>query len=220
VHPNSKNIIASAGTEKPLQYNLDMSFIIVPPDQKKVPVKVVQYPGDFEQDARVHAKAMDAVRKPGVGVEVVVSRDVLGLGIHYRWSSLAEEHDHRAEVEGAVRAGDRAPDAPCHTADGRPIRLLDRCGGGVFTLLGFGSRAWAALAGRGSRLRTLRIGSEANSGDPVDLIDTDGHARRAYGMAAGGLVLVRPDLHVALTAPADGAGTVRAYLCRLGHPVA
>jgi hypothetical protein len=35
VHPNSKNIIASAGAEKPLLYNLDMSFIIVPPDQKK-----------------------------------------------------------------------------------------------------------------------------------------------------------------------------------------
>src|SRR6267378_2542560 len=31
VHPNSKNIIASSGAEKPLLYNLDMSFIIVPP---------------------------------------------------------------------------------------------------------------------------------------------------------------------------------------------
>src|SRR5207302_1112382 len=44
VHPNSKNIIASAGADKPLLYNLDMSFIIIPPDQKKVPVKVVSYP--------------------------------------------------------------------------------------------------------------------------------------------------------------------------------
>jgi hypothetical protein len=90
----------------------------------------------------------------------------------------------------------------------------------VFTLLGFGSPAGAALAGWGAGLRTLRIGSEANSGDPVDLIDADGHARRAYGMAGGGLVLVRPDLHVALTAPVEGAGAVRAYLSRLGHPAA
>jgi hypothetical protein len=156
--------------------------------------------------------------KPGVGVEVVVSQDVLGLGIHYRWSSLAEEHDQRPE--GAVRAGDRAPDAPCHGADGRPVRLLDRCGGGVFTLLAFGSPARAALDGWGSGMRGLRIGPEASDSGPADLIDTDGHARRSYGMGGGGLVLVRPDLHVALTAPAEGAGAVRAYLSRLGHPAA
>src|SRR5262245_51139840 len=43
VHPNSKNIVASAGLEKPLAWNMDMSFILVPPDQKKVQVKVVKY---------------------------------------------------------------------------------------------------------------------------------------------------------------------------------
>jgi hypothetical protein len=40
VHPNSKNLIASVGADKPLQYNLDMGFVIVPPDQKKVEVKI------------------------------------------------------------------------------------------------------------------------------------------------------------------------------------
>ena len=90
----------------------------------------------------------------------------------------------------------------------------------MFTLLAFGSPAWAANVGWGSGLRALRIGSEASDPGPADLIDTDGHARRSYGMGGGGLVLVRPDLHVALTAPAEGAGAVRAYLSRLGHPAA
>ncbi len=44
VHPKSKNIIASIGADKPLRYNTDMSFILVPPDQKKVEVKLVETP--------------------------------------------------------------------------------------------------------------------------------------------------------------------------------
>ena len=35
VHPNSRNIIASIGADKPLRYNPDMGFVLVPPDQKK-----------------------------------------------------------------------------------------------------------------------------------------------------------------------------------------
>ena len=36
IRANSKNIIASVGAEKPLAYNSDMGFILVPPDQKRV----------------------------------------------------------------------------------------------------------------------------------------------------------------------------------------
>jgi hypothetical protein len=32
VHPNSQKIIASIGAEKPLRYNPDMGFVLVPPD--------------------------------------------------------------------------------------------------------------------------------------------------------------------------------------------
>ena len=49
VHPNSKNIVASVGNEKPLRYNPDMGFIIVPPDQKRVDVKLVGYPGESDK---------------------------------------------------------------------------------------------------------------------------------------------------------------------------
>ena len=39
-HPNSDRIIASIGRDKPLRYNPDMAFILVPPNQKRVPVPV------------------------------------------------------------------------------------------------------------------------------------------------------------------------------------
>jgi hypothetical protein len=49
LHPNSKKIIASIGAGKPLRYNPDMSFILVPPDQKKVEVKIVASPDESDK---------------------------------------------------------------------------------------------------------------------------------------------------------------------------
>ncbi len=46
---NSKEMIAGIGADKKLAYNLDMSFIIVPPDQKKVPVKILLYPDESDK---------------------------------------------------------------------------------------------------------------------------------------------------------------------------
>jgi hypothetical protein len=43
VHPDSKAIVASIGADKPLRYNPDMAFILVPPGQKRVPVKLSAY---------------------------------------------------------------------------------------------------------------------------------------------------------------------------------
>jgi hypothetical protein len=48
VHPNSKNLVASVGLEKRLAYNLDMAFILVPPDQKRVPVRLNGYPDESD----------------------------------------------------------------------------------------------------------------------------------------------------------------------------
>lgn len=47
-HPDSDAIIQSIGRDKPLRYNPDMSFILVPPDQKRVEVKVVEYPDESD----------------------------------------------------------------------------------------------------------------------------------------------------------------------------
>jgi hypothetical protein len=40
LHPNSKKIIASIGVNKPMRYNADMGFVLVPPGQNKVDVKL------------------------------------------------------------------------------------------------------------------------------------------------------------------------------------
>ncbi|MEI8063567.1 MAG: hypothetical protein WCH84_05845, partial [Verrucomicrobiota bacterium] len=47
VHPNSRNIIASIGADRPMRYNPDMSFVIVPPGQKQANVFV---PNPAESD--------------------------------------------------------------------------------------------------------------------------------------------------------------------------
>src|ERR1700691_4711852 len=61
--------------------------------------------------------------------------ETLQLGLHYRGSSLARDE---RDLPASVEAGDRAPDAPCHDATGRPIRLFDLFRGPHFTLLAFG----------------------------------------------------------------------------------
>ena len=48
VHRDSAKMIAGIGPDKPLQYNLDMGFIIVPPTQKRVPVKLLDYPAESD----------------------------------------------------------------------------------------------------------------------------------------------------------------------------
>jgi hypothetical protein len=40
VHPNSESLIASIGPDKPMRYNPDCGFVLVPPDQKRVRVKI------------------------------------------------------------------------------------------------------------------------------------------------------------------------------------
>src|SRR6187455_1260557 len=48
VHKDSARMIASIGAERSLGYNLDMGFVIVPPDQKKIPVKITEYPAESD----------------------------------------------------------------------------------------------------------------------------------------------------------------------------
>ncbi len=48
VHPDSKRMVATVGNDKNLAYNLDMAFILVPPDQKKVAVRLSEYAGESD----------------------------------------------------------------------------------------------------------------------------------------------------------------------------
>ncbi|WP_232661735.1 FAD-dependent monooxygenase [Pseudonocardia sp. TRM90224] len=136
--------------------------------------------------------ALESVRTPGGGLEVVVTKDTSNLGVAYGWSSLSH-HDG----DGVLEAGDRAPDAPCHDAAGAPVRLFEVFAGPHFTVLAFG----AAVAIDDERVRTCVIGEGG-------LVDDGGHARRAYGITGDALVLVRPDNHIALitSTPAEITG--------------
>lgn len=49
LHPNSKKILESVGLNKVFRYNLDMGFVLVPGDQKKVDVKIVGYPDESDK---------------------------------------------------------------------------------------------------------------------------------------------------------------------------
>lgn len=48
VHPNSEAIITAVGPEKPLRYNPDMAYVLVPPQQPRVDVKIVSYPDESD----------------------------------------------------------------------------------------------------------------------------------------------------------------------------
>ncbi|MEI7928572.1 MAG: hypothetical protein WCH40_08480 [Verrucomicrobiales bacterium] len=46
--PNSRQMIDAIGARKPLAFNLDMGFVIAPAAQKKVPVRLLQYPDESD----------------------------------------------------------------------------------------------------------------------------------------------------------------------------
>lgn len=49
VHPNSPNILKSVGLDKPLRYNTDMAFVLVPSSQPKVPVKLGKFKSESDR---------------------------------------------------------------------------------------------------------------------------------------------------------------------------
>jgi hypothetical protein len=74
LHPNSKKIIASIGANKPLRYNPDMGYVLVPPDQRKVDVKIVGYAGESDKgpfpvpdNTPIEGWPVNYLRRPGVG---------------------------------------------------------------------------------------------------------------------------------------------------------
>lgn len=83
VAPNSAAMIAAIGGNKPLRYNPDMGFVLVPPDQKKIDVHLSAYssesdkgpypvpdnatiegwPANFKRDAATRALTLDDVQR-------------------------------------------------------------------------------------------------------------------------------------------------------------
>ncbi|GAA4549118.1 FAD-dependent monooxygenase [Amycolatopsis samaneae] len=106
------------------------------------------------------------------------------LDITYRGGPLAS-----GAGAGALRPGDRAPDAPLADANGKRVRLFELFAGPHATLLVFGDGPLDAPAGAVA-YRVLPAGGTA-SGD--ELVDVGGHAFAAYSASR---VLVRPDGYV------------------------
>ncbi|MGW7092451.1 FAD-dependent monooxygenase [Streptomyces sp. NPDC054874] len=170
---------------------------------------------------------LEAIRRPGGGLDAAITPDTTGLDVGYRWSSLAAHH---ADTPAAPAAGDRAPDAPCaDAATGARTRLHRVFAGPRTTVLGFGPGSEAVLRGTadaygdaGVRICRVYAAHEDRTGvEPGAVVDDAGHAAAAYGTEASGrtgrgtVVVVRPDHHVGLVAPADDARSVREYLRRL-----
>ncbi|MCR8944232.1 FAD-dependent oxidoreductase [Streptomyces sp. OUCMDZ-4982] len=170
---------------------------------------------------------LEAIREPGGSLASAMTEETTGLGIGYRWSTLAAPRPEAGappgpgpEQRGAL-PGDRAPDAPClDAATGGPTRLHRTFAGPHTTVLGFGPASAAvlrevAVAYGNADVRTCRVYApheDRGTPPPGFLVDHQGHAATAYATA---LVVVRPDHHVGAVASADDPGPVREYLRRL-----
>lgn len=89
LHPNSANIVASIGVDKPFRYNPDMAFVLVPPTQKKIAVQLGEYteesdPGPYPVPDNMPIEGWPAnfQRDPATaGLSLLdVQRDKLGQG--------------------------------------------------------------------------------------------------------------------------------------------
>ncbi|WP_052744289.1 aromatic-ring hydroxylase C-terminal domain-containing protein [Streptomyces odonnellii] len=112
------------------------------------------------------------------------------LTLSYRGGPLAGTGTTRTLI-----AGDRAPDAPCVTADGAR-RLFDVLRGAHFTLLAFGNAPtglpWPET---GAGLHSYRVVRRPGNGG--EIADTSGKLTRTYGVDGDALVLIRPDGYIA-----------------------
>ncbi|MFI9204697.1 FAD-dependent monooxygenase [Streptomyces sp. NPDC053048] len=125
-------------------------------------------------------------------------RETHQLTLGYRESTLSREL-RRDVPDDALRAGDRAPDAPCLDEAGLPVRLFDVFRGPHFTLLAVTDGEAEGFVAPGAEwVRTFR---------PVD---AEGHVKRAYG---AGLFLIRPDGYVGLAT--DDPADVERYLAEV-----
>ncbi|WP_044564716.1 FAD-dependent oxidoreductase [Azospirillum sp. B4] len=133
-------------------------------------------------------------------------RETRELDLTYRGGPLAPDGRPNAGESGRVRAGDRAPDAPCLAANGTHTRLFDVYQGPHFTLLGYGVDAATLATAARPGVKTLTVAPQG-SGQAADLVDEGGHIRDGYDLAAGTLLLVRPDGYIA--ALSQDAGAIR-----------
>jgi 2-polyprenyl-6-methoxyphenol hydroxylase-like FAD-dependent oxidoreductase len=167
--------------------------------------------GEFDSDE--NTSGTQAMSNSILGKDAFA--DVTQLSVTYRGGPLACDLDDTT----GIRAGDRAPDAPCIFAEsGEPARLFDLYRGTHFTLLLFGNQPMPQLPTSAldhiQQYRIIRPGETAGNDSHV-LIDTEGHAYRAYDISTDAMLLIRPDGYVGLTAGNAPSQAIIDYLSKV-----
>ncbi|QHD06829.1 FAD-dependent oxidoreductase [Pseudomonas sp. R76] len=132
-------------------------------------------------------------------------REVHQLDLGYAQTSLALQH---AERTGNLLAGDRAPDAQLRGASGQALRLFDLYKGTHWTLLGYGVTPGAVSPRPGLHIHHI--------GPQCELVDEHGQLQRAYALAVGDWVLVRPDGYIGAVVPSAALERLEGYLLQVG----
>ena len=133
-------------------------------------------------------------------------RDVQQLDLGYDGSALCFDSDPDGD---GIRAGDRAPDAPCRGGGGRSTALFNLFKGPHWTLLGYETGGKTMLAAR-SGLRIHLIGADE------EIVDDQEHIRTAYHLNPGDWVLVRPDGYVGARVADNDVAALEAYMAKVG----
>jgi 2-polyprenyl-6-methoxyphenol hydroxylase-like FAD-dependent oxidoreductase len=127
------------------------------------------------------------------------------LSLNYRGGPLADES---GTGPGRLRAGDRAPDAPCG-----PTRVFDLLRGPHWTLLVFDAPD-ADLPPQTPDLHIQHIVRPGAPSAPGALVDADGQAHDVYDVTTPTLFLVRPDNYLRSVITSSGTPDFPAYLQR------
>ncbi|MBI3857075.1 MAG: hypothetical protein HY293_15420 [Planctomycetes bacterium] len=111
VHPDSDKIIASIGADRRIGFNRDMCFILVPPDQKKVEVRMTQYgnesdPGPFPvpdngpiEDWPLNKTELEAIQRDGRGDRHLIVVDPVNGLLHEFWRAFKKPSGWEAACE-------------------------------------------------------------------------------------------------------------------------
>ncbi|GAB4585425.1 FAD-dependent monooxygenase [Nocardia sp. IFM 10818] len=172
-------------------------------------------PGD-ETDALLDTYATE---RRAVAAKVLgLSSEILDKTVNGDADAMSREGTHQLDIsyrnlvshssadDGILQAGDRAPDAPLTTSTGETVSLFELFRGPHATLLVFGDtpdQTGSSDPGRSAKLPATQIrvvsiaGPDAEPAEGV-LVDTGGHAHRAYSATPGTRALVRPDGYLAL----------------------
>ncbi len=192
----------------------------------------------FEQLMRRNALADDLIGKiagvaPGIGSYVFGGSDLEQLTVAYPDSPISEDHFSKLNPNriGAVRAGDRIPDAVMATACGHPITLFDlvynpdgQTWGWRLLLLDGGdrqARPKLQAAADGVRafgwIRPVVVIADPGADNDADNIravfDLDCAAHDVLGLKGQpAILLVRPDGHIAFRCSANSENELRRYI--------